>query len=198
MYKFKNERVIWCLQMNKILRIGLFITVLFVLFWCGRIWSINQVEDDTVVYEMNQLIDCGDITIEAIDSFLLTVEEFENRFDLPEGTIWESADDEYVVGVCLDVTNITEAAIEWDDLFDFISFGFESKGWATASAPFLAPSVNTFYSESFEAGANQEIWLFATVSKICFKDSTWENIRSREFFYVLTLSPYKVEIRLAI
>jgi len=137
-------------------------------------------------------------TIEAIDSFLLTVEEFENRFDLPEGTIESYGDEECVVGVCLDVTNITEAAIEWDDLFEFISFGFESKGWTGASVPFLAPSVNIFYSESFEAGANQEIWLFTTVSKTCFKDSNWENIRSREFFYVLTLSPYKVEIRLAI
>lgn len=181
--------------MNYLKKCGTFIIVLLIVFWSARIWSINQVSDDTHNYEMNQVIDCGDITICANESFLLTQEEFEKQFELPKGIV-DYSEEARIVGICLVIKNVSDNAIEWDDVIRFIEGGFESRTWASSITPLYGQCINKFYTSNLESGACQEIWFITRVSKMCFKDSTWKNIDCENFYYVLSLSPYKVEIRL--
>jgi len=180
---------------NNIKRAGIAITVLFVVFWSARIWSINQVEDTTQIYEMNQIIDCGDITICAKDSFLITQEEFETRFDLDEGIV-DYSYDALIVGVCLEITNVSNSAITLDEIKDFISMGFEARAWASwFHTPYFC-ATNTFSTNSLAPGASQVFWFQTVVNRMSFKENTWNSINDEQFYYVLSLSPYKVKIRL--
>lgn len=183
--------------MSCVKKFGELLVVLLVVFWCSRIWSINQVSDNTHIYEMKQTIECGDIAICAKDNVFFTPKEFEDYFDLDARSI-DDSDESYIIGVCLEITNNSDADIEWDEIISFVECGFESKTWASGINPLYGQFTNRFYTASLEAGSSQEVWFLTDVKKICFKESTWEHIEDENFYYVLSLSPYKVEIRLTI
>ncbi len=182
---------------NKYIKNGLiFLFAIFIVFWSIRIWHINQTQTSIEVYEMGEDIECGDLSIRAIESMLLTKEELQERFDLPIDAFSYSQDDGIVIVVHLSVTNTSSAAIEWDDVFNSIDCGFESSSWGSSNCILYGQYINCFYSPNLEPGTSQDIWFSTDVSRQCFKEKTWNQIETIPFYYVLTLDPYKVEIRL--
>lgn len=175
-----------------------FLLVLFVVFWSARIWSVNQRSSLNTTYDIGQIIDGGDLSICATESLLLTREDFANRFDLPEDIYSDTEvdGDGKIVAVCINVTNTSGEAIEWDEVIDLIECGFETKSWASGMNILYGQYLNRFYSSSLESGASQDIWFATDVNKQCFKEKSWANIDDAQFYYVLSLEPYKVQIRL--
>lgn len=74
--------------------------------------------------------------------------------------------------------------------------GVVCEGWGSAYNPYMGAKLNKFYSEQLDSGMQQDIWIVTTVSRVCFREKTWENLSDMEFEYVVSLYPDAVRIRL--
>lgn len=62
------------------------ITICFLIFWTGRIISINQNPPTTAYYDIGDTLDCGDLEAVFIESHLDTPEQFKERFGVESNT----------------------------------------------------------------------------------------------------------------
>ena len=108
----------------------------------------------------------------------------------------EDADGAKVACVQFTVRNDSENAISWDDVFSVMGEGVVCEGWGSAYNPYMGAKLNKFYSEQLDSGMQQDIWIVTTVSRVCFREKTWENLSDMEFEYVVSLYPDAVRIRL--
>lgn len=164
----------------------------FVVFWIGRIYSINQNPPVTQYYNIEDTVNCGDLQLYFAESHFDNSEDINGRFDVDI----EYEDDCKVISIRIDVTNMSESDISWDDVFNFIEVGFESSVWQSAPSSLINQRVNKFYSDSLKPGTTQSVWLCAEIKKPWFKESSWENIDQYDYYYVLALDPHKVAVRL--
>jgi len=168
----------------------------FVVLWMYRIWIVNQDPVTVRVHKIGEVIDKGTFSIEATEADLLGADQFEEKFGVDIPDIY---DGEYqIICVCLNFRNSTDHAVRWDEIFTYTDMGFETVTWASMIDPLLGNQINILESESLEPGGMQEIWYVTPVNRVCFKDKNWENIRSYDFYYVLSLSPDKETIALDI
>ena len=65
--------------MKKVL---LAIIVCFLVFWTGRIISINQNPPITTYYDIGDALDCGDLEVSFVESHLDSSEQFKERFGI--------------------------------------------------------------------------------------------------------------------
>lgn len=168
-------------------------------FWVCRIYSINRVKEDVRYYAMQDTIDYDGVLVQAREAQLYTFEEFSDRFNvsMDELKAMDNTDGK-ILCVCLRFSNQTDADITWDTLMDKAGVGFETTTWGSACTPGIGQYMNVFHSETFEAGATQDIWLTTGVGKDCFKPKNWEHVREYPFYYVLSLEPEKIKIKLEI
>lgn len=176
-------------------KIILMLVICVVLFWCGRIHSINQISPIINYHDIGDVMECGDLKLYFAESYLDDPNEFNNRF----GIDYVPLEDEYkMLSICIEVTNVSDNNIEWSNIFGFLEYGFESSVWASSVDPMVGPSINKFSSEYLSPGESQKIWFSTEIQKVCFRESSWENIDDYQYLYVLTLVPQKIVVRLEV
>ena len=186
MSDFKEERYVKR-------RVIVFLILLSLLLWVIRVVNLNREKESNVMYvEQGQEFYYGGLAIQADDFLLLNADEYDAYFDVKDDVI----DGAKVACVQFTVRNDSENAISWDDVFSVMGEGFVCKGWGSAYDPFMGAKINVFYSEQLNPGMEQEIWIVTTMSRVCFREKTWENLSDMEFEYVVSLYPDAVRIRL--
>ena len=186
MSDFKEERYVKR-------RVIVFLILLSLLLWVIRVVNLNREKESNVMYvEQGQEFYYGGLAIQADDFLLLNADEYDAYFDVKDDVI----DGAKVACVQFTVRNDSENAISWDDVFSVMGEGFVCKGWGSAYDPFMGAKLNKFYDEQLNPGMQQDIWIVTTVSRVCFREKTWENLSDMEFEYVVSLYPDAVRIRL--
>ena len=166
-----------------------------IVFWCGRIYSINQIRPVKTYYDIGDTLDCGDLELYFAESYLDDPYDFNNRF----GIDYTPLEDEYkMISICIEVTNISDDDIGWSEILGFLEYGFESPVWSSSIDPIAGSSINRFSREYLVPGESQRIWFSTEVQKACFTNSSWRNIDDYQYSYVLTLVPNKIAVRLDI
>ncbi len=163
------------------------------LLWAIRVVNLNQEKKSNVMYvEQGQEIYYGGLAIQADEFLLLNADEYEAYFGVGD----DVTDNEKAACVRFIVRNDSENAISWDNVISVLGEGFVCKGWGSSYDPFMGAKINVFYSEQLNPGMEQEIWIVTTMSRVCFREKTWENLSDMEFEYVVSLYPDAVRIRL--
>lgn len=171
------------------------ITICFLIFWTGRILSINQNPPITTYYDIGDTLDCGDLEVSFIESHLDSPEQFKERFDVES----DNSDGEHkVLSICLSATNKSDREADLDDIFDFLECGFEAPQWASAIDPEATRKINNFQDEKLASGKTRTIWYVTEIPKKLYRESSWKHIDENQFCYVLTLSPQKIAVRLKV
>lgn len=171
------------------------ISVCFIVFWTGRIISINQNSPITSYYDIGDTLDCGDLEVSFVESHLDSSEQFKERFGIES----DNSDGEHkVLSICISATNKSNREAALDDVFDYLECGFEAPMWANAIDPEVTYKINIFGDEKLAPGKTRKIWYVTKVYKTSYKDSSWKHINEFPFTYVLTLSPQKIAVRLKV
>lgn len=171
------------------------ISVFFIVFWTGRIISINQNSPITSYYDIGDTLDCGDLEVSFVESHLDSSEQFKERFGIES----DNSDGEHkVLSICISATNKSDREAALDDVFDYLECGFEAPMWANAIDPEVTYKINIFGDEKLAPGKTRKIWYVTKVYKTSYKDSSWKHINEFPFTYVLTLSPQKIAVRLKV
>jgi hypothetical protein len=166
------------------------------IFWISRIYSVNYnapyVEK---TYSMSDTISLDDLDISVAEWQLYTPDQFKQRF------LCDVEDDFYgletlEIAVCLNIKNASDREIGLDEIDNMTACGFEMDTWCSSVNPFVAQNINKYTSEILEAGETLKIWYVVQVSSVSFKHKNWEKIYDKDFYYVLTLYPEKVRIKL--
>ncbi len=180
-------------------KVLLWVLLCVCVFWSCRIYSINRIKEDVHYYTMQDTIDYDGVSVQVQEAQLCTTEEFSGRFgiSIDDLKVMEPSEGKFLC-VCLRFTNHTGGDISWDTLMDNAGEGFETTTWCSACTPGVGAYMNVFHSGTFEAGATQDIWFSANVAKLCFKPKNWEHIQDFPFYYVLSLKPEKIKIKLDI
>ena len=98
--------------------------ICFLIFWAGRIISINQNPPITAYYDIGDTLDCGDLEVSFIESHLDSPEQFKERFDVES----DNSDGEHkVISICISATNKSDKEADLDEIFDFLECGFASR-----------------------------------------------------------------------
>ena len=164
-------------------------------FWASKIYSINQHKPEAIVFDIGETVDCGDLELHFDESHLDDLDEFNNRFGVEYNN---NSGECKLLSVCIDVKSKSDADIEWDDVFRFLECGFESPVWGSVMNPEIDSAINTFHSDCLAPGESQKIWFVSPVNKVCFKEKSWERIDENQYYYVLSLSPKKIAVRLKV
>ncbi len=164
-------------------------------FWVSKIYSINLYKPEATIFDIGQTVDCGDLELHFDESHLDDPDEFSKRFGVEyDGNFGECK----LLSVCIDVTSRSDADIEWDDVFNFLECGFESSVWGSVMNPDIDRQINILNGECLAPGDSQKIWFVSPVNKVCFKERSWERIDEYQYYYVLSLSPRKIAVRLKV
>ena len=174
-------------------RVIVFLILLGLLLWVIRVVNLNREKESDVMYmELGQKFYYGELAIQADDFLLLNADEYDAYFGVED----DVTDDEKAVCVRFTVRNDSDNEISWDDVFSVMGEGVVCEGWGSAYNPYMGAKLNKFYSEQLYSGMQQDIWIVTTVSRVCFREKTWENLSDMEFEYVVSLYPDAVRIRL--
>lgn len=174
-------------------QLTVFLVLFALLLWTIRVVNLNREKKSGTVYiEQGQEFYCGPLAMRAEEFLVLDAGEYETRFGV-EGDV---ADADRAACVRFTVRNSSEEAVSWDDVFSAMGEGFVCRGWGSACDPFMGSKLNSFYSGQLGPGAQEEIWLVTTLSRICFREGTWEKLPDMEFEYVMSMYPEAVRIRL--
>lgn len=174
-------------------QITVFLIMFGLLLWVIQVVNLNCGKENNVMYvEQGQEFYYGGLAIQADEFLLLDSDEYGTYFGMEN----DVADSEKAVCVRLMVRNDSDEAISWDDIFSVIGEGFVCRGWGSAYNPYMGAKLNKFYGEQLDTGKKQDIWIVTTVSRVCFREKTWENLSDMEFEYVVSLYPDAVRIRL--
>lgn len=179
-------------MISLIKRVSIYLLLFLVVFWTTRIISINRNTQKITEYRIGDEINCGDLLLHPIESDLFSTTEFYGTM------VNNDSIDDYVITICFEVTNNSDADMDWDSILNFIALGFEADLWCSSVNPEYYRYQNEHLSNSLAPNESQKIWLSTIVSRICFRESTWKDIKNVEFFYVLHLSPDKIVVRLDI
>ena len=166
------------------------------LFWCCRIYSINQTGEGGYRIQMGEELRGENICVVPLEAHLFSRKEFLEFFHLSQELLENEAQDCKLICVCLLVSNVTKQDLSWDFVMDITSCGFETKTWASVNMPEIGSRLNIFADECLRADENQKIWYVTAVDPICFKSKTWEKLECKDFSYILSLTPQKAEVQL--
>ncbi len=167
------------------------------LYWCGRIYSINQTQETSHYVQMGEEFEIDGISVVSLEAQLFSRSDFLEYFQLEEDVLNESEDRACkLICTCLLVSNHTERDMSWDEVMNITSCGFQTRTWSSLNMSYIGGALNVFEEESLRKNGSQRIWYVAVVNPICFKDKTWEQLKSSDFCYVLSLAPQKVNIQL--
>ena len=174
-------------------QIMVFAILFALLIWGIRVINLNRdMKTDIQYIEYGQEFYTGPVTVRTVQFLLLDEESYEAQF----GVVTDMGDAKKALCLQFEVYNGSDASVSWDDVFANMGEGFECKAWYSVYDPYMTANLNVFPSEKLAPGETEEFWLVTTVSKICFRDKTWEKLSDMEFEYVLSMYPDAVRIRL--
>lgn len=169
----------------------------FGVVWCFKIADINKDQSVLHQYEMNREIRGEDISIKAVDALFLSQKEFLMYFNM-EDNIFEEYEtlNGKLICICLEITNISNRKIEWDQVMESTGYGFETRTWASTNMSPIGQNINIFQTDSLNVGQTQAVWYATMVNPTCFKRGTWSQLKVNDFYYVLSLAPEKLRIQM--
>ncbi|MBO5260874.1 MAG: hypothetical protein J6A82_01280 [Coprococcus sp.] len=167
----------------------------FVVFWCGKIHSVNvsQRSRDSV-YEKNDVVTYDGLRIIEKEAHIYEHVLFEQRFCIDVNHVESGR----VLCVCLEVKNISSQDLTWDYIFGVLECGFQTDTWASVVSPFIGQKLNIVPSDGLKKSDSCMLWFATTMLPVSFKQSTWDNIWDEDFYYVLSITPEKRMIKLDI
>jgi hypothetical protein len=165
--------------------------------WSFKIMILNRGNTVVYQYKMNEEIKGENISIKAVDALFLSQNDFLTYFNI-EDNVFELYDtpEGKIICICLEVTNLSNENIEWDNVMSWTYCGFETRTWASTNMSYVEQKMNVFQTDSLYSGQTQAIWYATLVSPVCFKTRTWNELKVEDFDYVLCLTPEKVRIRM--
>ena len=173
------------------------ICVIFFFVWCYKIYDTNKIKCSAKDYSMQEVVEYGNFTVCGSESNIFTQDEFEKRFEInPQSVCDYMPSDSKIIGIKLTAENTSDADVSLDEVIGNTELGFEMITWATAIEPYLGLYINVYDSYYIEPGATQDIWYFAIMNKISMRDKTWNNLFEHDIYYVLSLEPDKIRIKL--
>lgn len=167
-------------------------------YWGCRIYSINKIKDTVSYKDMYKGFEYNNLEVEAVESGLYTYNEFLDKFDLDDEVCSRDIYDTKckILCVCIQFDNKTGKDMSWDELNALSEGGFESTAWASTDNFSLESMLNQFSEESFRADSTQKVWYVSIVNTSCFKKENWDKLDTYDFYYVISLSPEKIKIKL--
>lgn len=174
---------------------GLLILACFAAFWTGKIYSINKTQKkQEIVLEQKTEMIYDDLKIREEESHIYSQRTFERMYgiDIPYIT------DGRIICTCLEVSNISDEDKNWDDVLDMLDCGFQSDTWASAIDPGIGQQMNVLSTQRLKMGEKCLLWFSTVMLPVSFKQSTWDDMKDRDFYYVLSLNPEKKMIHLDI
>lgn len=164
------------------------------LLWGVRIVRINrESEVSEVSLQMQETFDWMGVETTPLEAHMYTLQEYNEIMGADAAT---DGNDDYILCLKLNVVNRTGEDISWDALFDNFGYGFETTTWCSAIQPYLGAEINIFYTETLQDGSSQDIWFATTVEKDCFKKKHWDDITGMDYYYVMSVYPEPVKIKL--
>lgn len=172
--------------------IGLFIA--FFLLWGIRVFWVNQehAEKETY-YQMQEAFEWNGILVTPVEAHLYSLTQYNERMGVEAET---SDADDYIICLKVNMVNDTGKDMEWNRLLDGFGYGFETLTWCSSIDPWLGADINVFHSEKLQNGMNQDIWFVTPISRSCFQKRNWKRLSDMDFYYVLSLYPDSVKIKL--
>lgn len=175
-------------------KIAVLIIVCFISFWSMRIHSINKADVSGEIYlESGDETEAGGVSYTLTKSRMYTVEEFEQMYGADELIVPEG---NMLLCACISVKNETSEDMSWDYIMDLTTGGFEMLTWGSTPISSIGRYMNTFEENALEPGKTQEVWYVTGLIKQSFKEKTWNDIRSCEFYYIPQYTPEKIMYRL--
>lgn len=173
-------------------RIVCVIAACIIVFWSGRIYSVNLMQRKTDITYNYDEIEFQGYKLVLKEAHIYGKKEFEQRFNAEISYI------ESVRVLCagFTVTNNTGADIGWDEVMELFNCGFQTDTWASSISPSVERQMNIFDSELFKAGQRQEIWFGTVMTEASFKEKTWKNIYDMDYYYVFCITPDKIKVKL--
>lgn len=179
----------WCIAM------GCVLCLCAVIFWCGRIYSVNAAHtSEMVTYDVGETVDLEGIEIKCVEAHIFSVDEYKENFNV--GSVDVLYPNDKLLCACINVKNTGDTALGWSDVIDGMCQGFQSVTWGSAADPFATQSVNVFTSDDLAPGADQDIWFTTMLSNIAFSRHTWEHLDEEEFYFVPVLEPVQIQMKL--
>lgn len=173
----------------------LFVSACFVVFWSGKIYTVNKTQKHReIVCEPQCEMVFEGIKVSEKESHIYEQKSFEHKYGVNIGYIEGGR----VLCTCLEVTNVSDEYMTWDDVFELLECGFESDTWAGAIAPVIGQQLNILYSAGLGKNDSCALWFVTTMHPVSFKRSTWDYIQDEDFYYVLSMTPEKRKIHLDI
>lgn len=182
-------------------KLGICLCLCIFIFWAGRIYSMNSVYDDNeVIYGSDDSIEISDISVIQKEAHIYSSHKFSSLYAEAEAMMDSGylPESDRVICVCLMVTNISSRALEWDEVMLSLQCGFESLTWGCSVDPSITAVMNMFYTEKLEPGQCQNIWFAADMSPLSFKRKHWNNLGEMDMYYVFSLSPERMKMKLNI
>ncbi|MBR6666436.1 MAG: hypothetical protein IKL22_12065 [Lachnospiraceae bacterium] len=169
------------------------------IFWCTRIYWVNQEKREIELYHMGEMISYEPLIVTATEACLLDSRSFEERFKVATDTIpgLEADKSSYqIIGVCLLLENNGKNLITWEEIERSIGVGFEAVVWRNGMDPYLGSAINQNKGEGIGPGMAQEIWYMTTINRSSFKENSWLHHEEQTFYFVTSLYPHKKWIEL--
>lgn len=175
-------------------KIGILFLLWILLLWGVRIVKVNQESKvSEISFHMQETFDWMGVKVTPMEAHMYSLEEYNDIMGAEAST---EGNDDNILCLKLNVVNETGEDISWDALFDNFGYGFETITWCSAIQPYLGAEINIFYSEMFRDGTSQDIWLATTVEKDCFKKRHWDGVSEMEYYYIMSVYPEPVKIKL--
>ena len=177
---------------KKRLLTGCFVVLL--LLWGVRVFMVNK--RHTVAqtyYQMQEAFEWNGVLVTPAEAHLYSLTQF-NEIMGVEAKIQNEYD--YIICLKVNMENDTGKDIEWDRLIDGFGYGFETLAWCSSIDPWLGADLNVFHSETLQDGENQDIWFVTGISRSCFQKHRFKRLTDMDFYYVLSLYPEPVKIKL--
>ena len=166
-----------------------------VIFWCGRIYSINSsCEDNVKIYKSGDSVNISGLEISCIDAGIYDVGEFKSRFRADSVNVLSP--DDKIICVCVNVKNISDCNLAWDFVLQSMLGGFETVTWGSAIDFSALQDVNEFEGEELKAGDEKKVWCQTNLSQVSFSEHTWERVEEEGFYYVPVVEPVKIMMKL--
>lgn len=170
------------------------IVMILSLLWGIQIIRVNKENNVAeTCYQMQEPFEWKGMTVTPTEAHIYTLQEYNKIMGAEAQT---QGNDDCIVCLKVNVVNNTGKDMGWDVIMDDFGYGFETLTWCSAYDPFLGADINIFHSEVLEAGENQDIWYATSVEKDCFKQKHWELVQSLDFYYVMSVYPEPVKIKL--
>lgn len=184
-------------QREPIVSILLVCVLIWTVCWGIRIVHINASVPDVTEIALGAVYDTGDLHCEMMQTGIYDRTSFEEKFavDLSEHFEEDSQAENKLLCCKMDISNHSGRDMAWEEVVDPLSCGFESTTWFSAVDSFITSKLNLFQEECLRAGTSQSVWFVTILGRNCFRDTTWEHLKTEDFWYVSGLSP-KIMFRL--